>query len=88
MHLFIRPTYQQAQQFLDREDYDEDNYEDAVLFEQGWQTECIEIEDDEECNIPEGYEAFKENGEPYYGRAPHKMKCDRFPKDMEANRWA
>lgn len=65
MKLFIKPTFDNIREDLGYDEF-EDVDEDAIMFQQGYDGDIMEVEDGESFEIPKGYVASIIEDEPYY----------------------
>lgn len=66
MQLFMKQDLDSIREDLGYDTIDDDN-EDAILYQQGYDADVIEVEDDETFVIPKGYSAsIVDDGETYY----------------------
>ena len=56
MKLFIKPTFDNIREDLGYDEF-EDVDEDAIMFQQGYDGDIMEVEDGESFEIPKGYVA-------------------------------
>ncbi len=54
MDLLLQPTLENLREDLGYEEWEDEN-EDALLFQQGYDSECVEVEDGDSFEIPEGF---------------------------------
>ena len=65
MKLFIKPTFDNIREDLGYDEF-EDVDEDAIMLQQGYDGDIMEVEDGESFEIPKGYVASIIEDEPYY----------------------
>lgn len=53
MELYLMPTLESSQETLDYDFIDEENI-DALLFQQGYDMDCVEVEDGDTFEVPKG----------------------------------
>lgn len=76
MQLFIKPTFDNVREDLGYDEF-EDIDEDAIMFQQGYDGDVMEVEDGESFEISEGYLANIMDEEPYY------MLCEIFEGEWD-----
>lgn len=64
MKLFIKPTFDNIREDLGYDEF-EDVDEDAIMFQQGYDGDIMEVEDGESFEIPKGYVASIIEDEPF-----------------------
>ncbi len=76
MEYYIQPSLSKLRKRHGQEEWEDDN-DDALRFEQGWDRDYNEVEDGDYFNIPKGYEGYvcDEDSTYYYnGQEAYKLK--------------